>query len=500
MPKSLSMCACKVRFALLIGVLCFSPFISGCSTSTSEKSDRTKSDQPAANRATSADAPIASVNPRDLFYQELKDPQAEAKALSLAYAIELNRPGCQPRLVTNKEEFVSGDSIRLRVKSNMAYYLYIKCKQGSTGEIASLYPPIGGEDNRLEPGQECLIPKKGLITFDNKPGSETLMLILSRERLEERDLHLQPDQPNNVATIVPSTLTGHPEQVGNTTVLGNDNNQDPFVYVRNSDSNNLRLNFELTHAGKSGDGDQPVTAKWAVLVGIDKFAHIQGASTGCTGDVKNMSAFLTKEAGFQPDHVITLTDSGATKQNIMRTLADLSPRIKQGDLVLLSFSSHGTDKTDSGENYIVTYDFDWNDVGGTGIRMQDLSSQIKSNIRSERIVVLVDTCHSANSRKLTRPEDDLRGLLTGRGHIIVSSCLPDEEALPIVDSNNAPVAGLFTTCLIKGWRKDHMLKVAFQNAGQETAAEAQKKGHNQHPACYSQWRGPDVDIYSAPAN
>lgn len=448
-------------------------------------------------------------NPRDLFYQELKGDHP-GKQITLAYAIELDRPGEAPRIVANGERFLAGDSIRLHVKCSEPLYLYMKCRQ-SSGQIASLYPP-DGEDNRLEPGAEQVVPKKGMITFDEKPGREVLLLCVSRAPLAVRDWTALSQQ--EIPAVVTEHLTGRREPLGACSVIGGGNQNDPFVYVNQPDTSRLAVGVELNH-GKASSSDstsdspeipvqeanRPMSGKWALLVGVDKFAHVNPGATGCVSDVRNLSAFLMNEAGFRSDHVFSLTDAQATRANVMQSLVNMSSRIQPGDLVLLSFATHGTERSDQGLNYIATYDFRPDDPENSSIRMQDLSSQIKARIHSERIVVMVDTCFSGNVRKFENSEEFLRSVLLGCGHIIVSSCAPGEEACPAVDENGNMVGGLFTSNLISSWRKHRMLRAAFIDAGNSTVQAAKKMGHDQHPILnYSKWTGPDLDIYTQPAD
>merc|ERR1719262_1366501 len=63
----------------------------------------------------------------------------------------------------------------------------------------------------------------------------------------------------------------------------------------------------------------------ALLIGINYFGQ-RGQLRGCINDVKNMSAFLNENFGYQRDDMVILTDdqqnpmSQPTKQNILRAM------------------------------------------------------------------------------------------------------------------------------------------------------------------------------------
>src|SRR5262249_55503699 len=133
--------------------------------------------------------------------------------------------------------------------------------------------------------------------------------------------------------------------------------------------------------------------------------------------------------GFAPNHVLVLTDQDATTNNIMRVMTKLLPNaVQPDDLVLLYFSCHGSGREDQSDfdNNIITYD--WDGQANKGIHMQTLGDLIKNNVRSNRVVTVLDLCFSGNARDLDS-RDYLDSMLMGSGQIIVSSCGPNETAM-----------------------------------------------------------------------
>jgi hypothetical protein len=89
--------------------------------------------------------------------------------------------------VSPETTFYSGDSVRIRIQADQNGFLYI-VSRGSSGKVSMLYPDrrIRGGDNQLVKGKVVSIPTDGgWITFDKKPGTETLYLLFAENRTEK---------------------------------------------------------------------------------------------------------------------------------------------------------------------------------------------------------------------------------------------------------------------------------------------------------------------------
>lgn len=84
--------------------------------------------------------------------------------------------------------FHAGDRIRLSVMSNQEGYLYI-IEHGTSGKWRPLYPPPGGDEAKLVPGTEYLIPggKDEFFQFSGDPGDEKLFVLLTRRPEQNLD-------------------------------------------------------------------------------------------------------------------------------------------------------------------------------------------------------------------------------------------------------------------------------------------------------------------------
>ncbi|RLC10939.1 MAG: hypothetical protein DRI57_19645 [Deltaproteobacteria bacterium] len=104
--------------------------------------------------------------------------------IGLQYKIELMRStaggGCELLEVDDNFVFRSGDQFRMRVKSNINGYLYI-FNQGSSNRKHLIFPDprvLQGR-NYLKAYREYTVPASGWFQFDNRPGTERLILVES---------------------------------------------------------------------------------------------------------------------------------------------------------------------------------------------------------------------------------------------------------------------------------------------------------------------------------
>lgn len=139
-------------------------------------------------------------------------------------------------------------------------------------------------------------------------------------------------------------------------------------------------------------------AKRALMVGINTYKSINDLS-GCINDVTNMRNILTTYLGFTNKDIRVLTDSRATKANIMTRLGWLTKNAKAGDYLVFHYSGHGSqirdrdgdELRDHMDELICPYDMDWD---GTFITDDDLYGTFKTLPKGVLLEVLLDACHS----------------------------------------------------------------------------------------------------------
>jgi hypothetical protein len=128
-------------------------------------------------------------------------PQAEPGVwYGLGYWVELKRGNVVTRIADPTNfDFRSGDRIRFQVMANTQGYLYI-VNRGSSGQEALLFPTTPYTSNWLEARKPYAVPQNSWILFDDQPGEENLLLVLSPKPLVESVSESAPS-----STLPPAT-------------------------------------------------------------------------------------------------------------------------------------------------------------------------------------------------------------------------------------------------------------------------------------------------------
>lgn len=259
-----------------------------------------------------------------------------------------------------------------------------------------------------------------------------------------------------------------------------------------------------TIAGDSIDKtrvNRPIKDKWALLIGVSKFADSSINLKYAAKDAQDFREYLLKEAKFAPDHVRLLTDEQATRENILDTVGDKwLPRVANpDDLVLIYISSHGSpSKVDlNGVNYLVAHNTDKNRLYATGVPMQDLVKMIKERVHSDRIVLMMDACHSGAANTAGKGLFRIANfsadeLAQGSGQLVICSSEPTQTSWESKRYQN----GVFTHYLLEGLRQNggmNKLGDAFKHMQEKVQEEVLRdRGELQTPLLKSKWVGDDL--------
>lgn len=140
--------------------------------------------------------------------------------------------------------------------------------------------------------------------------------------------------------------------------------------------------------------------KYALIVGINKYANSNNTLSGCVNDAMNMRTLLIDKFGFQADNIRMLTDKRATKNKILQRLKWLVS--KHGELVY-HHSGHGSqirdrngDELNDGlDEILIPYDHDWDHP-----LTDDMIANIFATKYSDSYLTMIcDTCHSGSMNR-----------------------------------------------------------------------------------------------------
>lgn len=253
---------------------------------------------------------------------------------------------------------------------------------------------------------------------------------------------------------------------------------------------------------------KPIGDKWALVVGISKFADPSIALNFAAKDAQDFANYLTKDARFAPDHVRVLLDEEATRENILAELGDKwLPRVAQpDDLVVIYISSHGSPSTVDveGLNYLVAHNTNKNSLYATGIPIQELSRIIKQRVHAERVIVILDACHSGAAKTaekglIRKGNYDADEIMSGTGQLVICSSAPSEVSWEGKGYQNS----VFTKHLIDSLKlRGEYTKLgdAYNNLkGQVQSEVLRDRGELQNPQLKSKWQGNDLMLACRPA-
>ena len=141
----------------------------------------------------------------------------------------------------------------------------------------------------------------------------------------------------------------------------------------------------------------------ALLVGINDYKGVSDLR-GCVNDVLDMHFSLRSLFGFQTRDIRVLTDSRATKANIIHRLKWLVSKAKSGDFLVFHFSGHGSQIRDRNgdeledhlDELICPYDMDWD---GNFITDDELNGILKNVPEDALLETMLDCCHSGTGLK-----------------------------------------------------------------------------------------------------
>lgn len=294
---------------------------------------------------------------------------------------------------------------------------------------------------------------------------------------------------------------------GSSTVHSAKSSNKPFQSSVSTKSSNPAQFGSTVQATKTLN--KAVTDKWALVVGISKFEHKELNLRYSDQDARDFADFLVNNANFARDHVKLLINEQATQKAINSELGNKwLPRVAdKDDLVVVFISSHGrpAEFDIEGVNYVLAYDSDPDDLYATGIDMEKLAAIIKARVHCDRIVIVLDACHSGAARASTKglareANIDAAKIALGSGLLVIASSLPNQASWEFREQANS----VFTRGLIQGFQskgKDTKLADAFAYLKSNVESTVlRERGRLQTPVLRSAWEGNDLVISALPTH
>ncbi|MEN8626096.1 caspase family protein [Psychrobacter proteolyticus] len=139
-----------------------------------------------------------------------------------------------------------------------------------------------------------------------------------------------------------------------------------------------------------------LAADKALIIGVGEYEDPMNNLTGIDLD-SGMIDEMAQRLGIDESNITHLSDSQATRKNILKELDSLANTTTSQDRVLIYYSGHGSqvedtngDEPDNMDETLYVYD---------GHLIDDDINEALSKIKSNNMVVLIDACHSGTGTK-----------------------------------------------------------------------------------------------------
>jgi uncharacterized caspase-like protein len=154
--------------------------------------------------------------------------------------------------------------------------------------------------------------------------------------------------------------------------------------------------------------------KYAVLIGISEYFFNDAGLRNLNyadDDARSIAEFLKtpKGGGFSNSDIKLLLNKDATLSSVRGALQETFKKARAEDLIFIFIAGHGAPDPLATQNiYFLLADTKVVDMARTGFLMSDLKSMLDTEVYAERVVVMIDTCHSAGVNQKAKT------LVTGR--------------------------------------------------------------------------------------
>lgn len=154
-----------------------------------------------------------------------------------------------------------------------------------------------------------------------------------------------------------------------------------------------------------------MTKKRALLAGINDYSRISDLR-GCLNDIKNIRDVLKTYYGFENKDIRVLTDSRATRENILHRMDWLADGAQAGDQLFFHYSGHGSqvrdrdgdELRDNNDEIICCYGMTWS---GGYILDDEFDSFFKSLPEQVKMEMILDSCHSGTGNSIVPRQLDM---------------------------------------------------------------------------------------------
>ena len=191
---------------------------------------------------------------------------------------------------------------------------------------------------------------------------------------------------------------------------------------------------------------------WALIIGIDKYDNVRDLNYAVK-DAESIREILSTSFNFPVENITILKNKNATKQNILKSLSEITKQAGERDRVLVFFAGHGDqeDLPEGGQmGYLLPVDGNPDDLYLTSIGMDEFK-KLSYRSNAKHILYLVDACYggiaAVSSRGLdTKTQNYLEKITKDKSRQIITAGGRGEEVIEKSEWGHSA----FTLNLIRG--------------------------------------------------
>ena len=222
------------------------------------------------------------------------------------------------------------------------------------------------------------------------------------------------------------------------------------------------------------DQSQPLSfsgRKFAVVIGVSEYQFPDAGLANlkfADEDARSIRQFLLdpRGGGFRQSDILYMVDREATTEVVRDALVRFLPKAGPNDLVFIYIASHGSpDPFDPKRLYFLLNDTKVANLPKTALDMSELQQLLDHTVRAERVIVLIDSCHSAGvagtklitGRQLARAENNIFNLYASKLYRETGRAVLTSSDVTEVSEEGAHWGGghgVFTWSVLEGLRGD----------------------------------------------
>ena len=191
---------------------------------------------------------------------------------------------------------------------------------------------------------------------------------------------------------------------------------------------------------------------WALIIGIDKYDNVRELNYAVK-DAESIREILSTSFDFPVENITILKNKNATKQNILKSLSEITKQAGERDRVLVFFAGHGDqeDLPEGGQmGYLLPVDGNPDDLYLTSIGMDEFK-KLSYRSNAKHLLYLVDACYggiaAVSSRGLdTKTPNYLEKITKDKARQIITAGGRGEEVIEKSEWGHSA----FTLNLIRG--------------------------------------------------